>query len=438
MIYNHISELIGNTPLLKIDPSVHGLKNIDLYAKLEFYNPFGSVKDRIAWGMIQNDLGEIRKDKKTIIESSSGNTAKALAVLASVSGVPFKTITNRIKVPEVKKILKLLGTDLEELPGLSECPDPNDPNDVLVYVEKTIQKDPKHFYHASQYTNEKNVETHYKTTGKELIDDLGAVDYLFAGLGTTGSSRGAATYIKEKDSQAKAIGVVAAQGDYIPGIRNTDELLEVGLFHKDFYDEVEVVDSLAAVDSMLMLIKKSGILCGPTSGASFAGTLQYLKVRDLELKGRKTAVFIVCDRVEWYISYIEKRRPELFREADTKQTVRNQLAVVIQDAPSISVVDVKEWIEKERPIIVDIRGNMAYRVGHIPDAINILDQDFEQMVESGMPFPSNRALLLTCPIGEQSKKFSSYLTKKGYLVKSLEGGIVAWRDAGLPLEKVSM
>ena len=90
MIYNHITDLIGNTPLLKIDPKVHGLNNFEIYAKLEYYNPFGSLKDRIAWEMLRSKLDDSIANQKTILESSSGNTAKALAALSKIYGLSFK------------------------------------------------------------------------------------------------------------------------------------------------------------------------------------------------------------------------------------------------------------------------------------------------------------------------------------------------------------
>ena len=124
------------TPLLRIDPAKHGIEGVELYAKLEFCNPFGSVKDRIAWGMIRDDLPRITSRGQTLIEASSGNTAKALQVLAAMHGIRLRVLTNRTKVPEVRDALELLGGELEELPGLSECPDPTVPNDVFGTIEK--------------------------------------------------------------------------------------------------------------------------------------------------------------------------------------------------------------------------------------------------------------------------------------------------------------
>src|SRR5579871_3079436 len=114
MIVKHVTDLIGNTPMLEIDPSVHGLKNINLYAKLELLNPFGSVKDKTAWNMLRHDLEEIKAKGQTVIEASSGNTAKAIQVICSMHGIPFKIVTNRVRVREVKQVLQLLGTDIEE------------------------------------------------------------------------------------------------------------------------------------------------------------------------------------------------------------------------------------------------------------------------------------------------------------------------------------
>ena len=203
MLYQHITELIGNTPLLRLDPARHGIEGVDLYAKLEYYNPFGSVKDRIAWGMLREDLAEITRRGQTLIEASSGNTAKALQVLAAMHGLRLRTLTNRTKVAEVRDLLELLGVELEELPGLSECPDPTVPDDVFSTIEKMMTERPGEFYHTSQYTNLANVRTHHDTTGQEIAEDLGEVDYLFGGLGTTGSTRGAATFLRAANPAAE-------------------------------------------------------------------------------------------------------------------------------------------------------------------------------------------------------------------------------------------
>jgi len=116
-IVNCITELIGNTPLLKIPDKVHGLKKIDLYAKLEYFNPFGSVKDRIAWQILKSELPTLSEGKKTLIENSSGNTAKAVAALAGMWGVPFRLVSAMAKVEETKDMLRLMGVQIQEVPS---------------------------------------------------------------------------------------------------------------------------------------------------------------------------------------------------------------------------------------------------------------------------------------------------------------------------------
>ena len=133
-VYDDITEMLPNeenpSPLVRLRRLVPA-NGSELWAKLEWLNPFGSVKDRIAWGMIRDDLPGITSRGQTLIEASSGNTAKALQVLAAMHGIRLRVLTNRTKVPEVRDALELLGGELEELPGLSECPDPTVPNDVF-------------------------------------------------------------------------------------------------------------------------------------------------------------------------------------------------------------------------------------------------------------------------------------------------------------------
>ena len=435
MLYKSVTELIGNTPLIEISKEITKLKNINVYAKCELYNPFGSLKDRAGYAMLKDEIQKLKENKMTVIESSSGNTAKALQIICSMNGIPFKTVTNRIKIPETKEILKEAGAEIEELPGLSECPDPTDPNDPVAYIERIVSENSNKYYHTNQYTNLKNPKAHYEHTGKEIYDDLGKVDYFFGTLGTTGSSRGTIEYLLEKNKNLKKIGIIAEKGDTIPGIRNKDEMYEVGIFNKSLYDEIVSVNSDEAVEEMLVLNRKCGILGGPTSGAAFKGTLKYLREIDDKLKEPANAVFIACDRMEWYMSYIKKRRPEIFDSEIKRETIRTLTEEDMKYAKTININNAEEWIEKNNPIIIDLRGNLAYKNGHIANAINITDIFFEDLVDNGTPFSKENSVLLVCSIGDKSKKFSSLLNKKGMNVYSLENGMTAWRENSLPLKR---
>ncbi len=441
MRYDHITELIGNTPLLRLDPAVHGLENVDLYAKLESCNPFGSVKDRVAWGMIRDDLDEIAARGRTLIEASSGNTAKALRILGAMRGVDLHAITNRIKVGEVRDLLQLFGTRIEELPGLSECPDPTTPNDVYSVIEATMARNPGAYHHPSQYTNEKNIEAHYHGTGQEIHEDLGGagVDYLIGGLGTTGSTRGTATFLRKHNPDLRTVAVVSERTDFIPGIRSETEMWDVGLFQPDFYDRIMTVTAATAIEGTLELATGYGILAGPTSGASYAAALEHLRAVDHSAAAATApvvAVVIVCDRIEPYLSYIKKRRPDLFGRNDSRAAAPE--AAELAAVPALSPEQLERLDARAdgtpAPVVVDTRGAMAYRIGHVPGSLNIRDDQLEDMFAQGIPFSRTRPLVFVCPVGEVSRRFAARARRAGYDASSLDGGIVAWRDAGKPLE----
>ncbi|WP_405137713.1 pyridoxal-phosphate dependent enzyme [Nocardia sp. NBC_01388] len=439
MRYDHITELIGNTPLLRLDPAVHGLRNIELYAKLEFYNPFGSVKDRVAWGMIRDDLDDIVARGQTLIEASSGNTAKALRILGAMHGVGLRAVTNRIKVTEVRELLQLFGTDIEELPGLSECPDPTAPNDVYSVIDATMAKAPGAWVHPSQYTSEKNIEAHYEGTGREIHEDLARdgitrVDYLAGGLGTTGSTRGAATFLRKHNPELRTLAVVSERTDFIPGIRSETELWDVGLFQPDFYDRIIAVEAGRAVDATVELATRYGVLAGPTSGATYAAALEHLSALDhsaIDADRPLVAVFIVCDRIEPYLSYIRKRRPELFGRSSRPAPPS---AAELAATPALSPQQLQELDRTARPTIIDTRGAMAYRIAHVPGAINIRDDQLDDMLAHGIPFSRSRPLVFVCPVGEVSLRFAALARRAGYDASSLAGGMAAWRDSGTPME----
>lgn len=434
MIYKHISETIGNTPLLRIDESVHGIANLELYAKLEYMNPFGSVKDRAVWGMLKDELLNIKNKGAKIVEMSSGNTAKAIIGIASTYGIPFKTITNRIKVDEVRDILLLMGAEVEEMPGQSDCHDPNDPNDPLIYIHREIEKNPEKRFFTSQYNNEKNLEEHYKTTGQEIVNDLDKVDYYFAGLGTTGSSRGPATKIRERDKDLKVYGIVASKNDYIPGIRTKDEIYEVGLLEPSFYDDIISINSSQAIDGMMALIRKAGVMSGPTGGAVYSAIIEYFK--KFPPKEKIRAVFIVCDRVEWYISYIKKRQPELFAREAKACWKDNVLDISLGKESSISAEKLNSLLSKKSDVlIIDTRNPMAFAAAHLPDSINIPFEYIEEIFNHNTnPFCVKKKIIFVCSIGKKSLLTAVYLREKMVDAYSLEGGIMSWRDKGFKIK----
>jgi len=436
MIYDNILDMVGNTPLLKINSEIHGLKNINLYAKLEYYNPTGSLKDRPAKAMLEPLLDNIKSKNKTVIEASSGNTAKSLAVFCGTENIPFLTVTNRIKISEMRMILQNLGSKIEELPGLSDCPDPMDPNDFTTVAANMAKKEPEKYIYIDQYFNDLNLKGH-ETTGKEVYNDLGNVDYYIGFLGTCGSSMGAGRWLKKKCG-TKVIGVVSEAGHHIPGGRSMNELWEVGAFRKEFYEYIVKGTVQEGIEGMLTLNKKCGVMGGPTSGLTFYAGLKKLKEIDKSIvDGKKrNAVFIACDRVELYMSYIKKYMPELFSKTNVRRTVEGQSIEEVKYSKTIKSSELNKLLEKETITIIDIRGHFAYSVGHIKGSTNLLSDLFSEMIEEGPKFSQDKKIIVVCSFGLNSKKFASFLQQQGYDAMSLEGGIKDWKTVGFPLENI--
>ncbi|MBN8548562.1 MAG: pyridoxal-phosphate dependent enzyme [Deltaproteobacteria bacterium] len=429
MIIDDITETIGNTPLLRIPAGVTGLKNISLYAKLEFFNPFGSLKDRIAWGMLRNELPRIKEAAQGIIENSSGNTAKAIAVLARRAGIPFKVVSALLRVKESKDMLRLLGVELEEVSGAVSCFDPSDPRDPQNLIAREVAQSRGKLFFTSQFTNQLNPQTHKETTAEEILRDLGPVDYFCSGLGTAGSTLGIAERLKEVNPKMTLVGIAAGKSDFIPGIRTIDQLLEAGIFTPEKYDEIVTVESGAAIDGVLTLIRECAVLAGPSSGAHLVGSLNYLRKIDATLARPATAVTIVCDRVEWYLSYLRERRPELFAERPKPLSIYSLPSSALLNAASISFKNTEQWVEEQKALVVDIRAAVAFEYGSFPGAINIPGEILEKLLDARNPFAgAETPVLFVCPVGEQSRRFAAQLTRLGGKGYSLEGGLMAWRS----------
>ena len=429
MIIQQMTDLIGNTPMLKISPEVTGFKNIDLYAKLEMLNPFGSVKDRTAWAMIKDDLQKIKDGNMTIYENSSGNTAKSLQAIAGIHGVKFRLVSALAKVEEQKEILQILGSEIEEIAGASDCFDPTDSNDPQYLIERTAKGMPGQIYFPSQFTNEKNPEYHEATTAQEIINDLGKVDYFIGSLGTTGSSLGITRKLQAENPDFKSIAVVPKANQFIPGIRSLSQMWESGLFKRDKYNEFIQMHEQDAIDGMLVLNRQCGVLCGISSGANFKGALDYLRAIDGTLTERQTAVFLVCDRMEWYISYLKERRPELFGEVEIENGLSQFEDTGINIVPEVQAESLENFkLSHPDLVIIDIRNPQSFGMLNIPASINMPNELFRKWIDGKNPFQASRPVLLICAVGEQSRYYAAYLRTLGCQAYNLAGGIMTWCD----------
>jgi cysteine synthase B len=309
VVVDTMTDLIGNTPMLRLDPARTGLKNIELYAKLEHLNPFGSVKDRTAFGMLGPHIRKIAAEGKEVLELSSGNAARALQAIAGMHGTKLETVSGRIKVDEMRKILQLQGATVTPINHLVDL---NDAYAALDLVDAKAADEQDKYFYTDQYRNPANDGTHYAATGREIVRDIGPVDYMIGSVGTAGSTVGISRQLMQANEKLQTVGVVSEPDDFIPGIRHRGEIFDVGAFREDYYAALMGISAQDAITGLLDLARNYGVMCGPSSGAAYMAALRYLKERDGQAGAPQKAVFIVCDRVELYLSYIEARRPDIF------------------------------------------------------------------------------------------------------------------------------
>src|SRR5512136_593773 len=201
-IYEDLTKTIGNTPLVKLNRITKGL-DATVVAKVEYFNPLGSVKDRIGVAMIEaaERAGHI-KDDTIILEPTSGNTGIALAFVCAAKGYRLVLVMPETMSIERRKLLKALGADLVLTPGSLGM------KGAISTAEEMLSKDPRHYYIPQQFKNPYNPEIHRKTTAEEIWRDTdGQIDFLIAGVGTGGTITGISEVIKSRKPSFKAIAI---------------------------------------------------------------------------------------------------------------------------------------------------------------------------------------------------------------------------------------
>ncbi len=281
-VYSDITQLIAcpenPTPLVRLN-RINPNKDFQIYLKLERYNPFGSVKDRIVYEMLKAlEIGD-----RTVVEPSSGNTGIALACVANALGIPVE-IAIPERIPEEKKImLRLLGAKLMEADD-ALCPlYPNEGARGLVnaLIQSPATKD--NYISPNQYENELNVQAHYRTTGPEIWQQTqGKISYFFAGFGTCGTITGIGRYLKEQNPGIKIVGVEPSSPNHkLPGMKRItgldEQFIPKILDYSVIDDTVEVTDE-DAYRTAIELARKDGIPVGPTTGAILYAALHYAKL----------------------------------------------------------------------------------------------------------------------------------------------------------------
>lgn len=297
-VYQNLIELVGNTPILRLN-NVEKTNNLtgEIYAKLEKYNPAGSVKDRAALEIIEDaERRGILKPGATIIEPTSGNTGIGLAFIARLKGYKVILTMPSSMSEERIKVLKAYGAEVvltDAVLGMQGSLDKAD--EILKQTPGAII--------AGQFTNPANVDAHYKTTGPEIWEDMdGNIDVFIASVGTGGTLTGTAKYLKEKNKDIKIVAVEPAESPLISkGIAGQHGIQGIGanfipeILDRNIIDEVYTVTTDEAYQSSREVAQKEGLLVGISSGSVIAAAKHYAK-------NNKKVVIILPDSGERYLS----------------------------------------------------------------------------------------------------------------------------------------
>jgi cysteine synthase B len=256
-----------------------------VFAKLEWYNPFGSVKDRAAYWMIKNaeEKNILKKNKSIIIEPTSGNTGIALTGIATQLGYKVEIVIPEKVSTETKDILKKLGATLHETSD-DLCPRVGAGTDQSIALAYAISKPrPETYYMPNQYENDSNYLSHYESTGPEIWEQTnGKITHFFTGCGTGGTITGTGTFLKEKNSNVKVIAIQAQKNHLLQGLRNFEESAKPDLFirRESVVDDWYTATNEKSFEMVKILAEKENILVGPSSGSVMDSMYQYLQNND--------------------------------------------------------------------------------------------------------------------------------------------------------------
>ncbi|NDV20547.1 cysteine synthase A [Pseudodesulfovibrio sp. JC047] len=299
-IARDMTELVGNTPLVRLNRLTDGLK-ASVLAKLEFNNPCASIKDRIAKNMIEAALenGTISMDT-TLVEPTSGNTGVGLAFVCAVKGMRLVLTMPESMSIERRKLLRGFGAELVLTPASKGM------QGAIDRAHELVQETDNAFM-LQQFENADNPAMHRCTTATEIWEDTdGTVDIFVAGVGTGGTITGVGEMLKQKKPSVKAVAVEPQTSSVLSGGTPGPHMIQgIGagfipsILNTTVIDEIIQIDNDTALETAKQLIMQEGILCGISSGANCAAAIELAKRPENE---GKTIVFIVCDTGERYLS----------------------------------------------------------------------------------------------------------------------------------------
>jgi S-sulfo-L-cysteine synthase (O-acetyl-L-serine-dependent) len=267
-----VLDLIGDTPLLEIRKLREGVTaNVRIFAKLEGFNPGGSVKDRAALRMVQEGIrtGRLKPDK-TILDSSSGNTGIALAMIGRVLGYPVELVIPENVSRERKQIISAYNATIV-------YSDPLEGSDGAIRLcRKIIEENPDRYFKPDQYFNPMNPQAHYETTGPEIYRQTHqSITHFIAGIGTGGTIMGAGRYFKEMNPKIKIVAVEPDDALHgLEGLKHMASSIVPGIYHEAELDDKISVSTEDAYAMVYRLSQEEGVLVGQSSGAALFATLK--------------------------------------------------------------------------------------------------------------------------------------------------------------------
>ena len=440
-VYESILEMLSSeenpTPLVRLH-KVIPYQHTKVYAKLEWYNPFGAVKDRIAANLLADaeKRGVLKPGEKSLVEPTSGNTGLGLAMMSNARGYSLRTPLSK-KIPQEKRaVLRFFGADVIELDD-ELCPAPGAPEGAIAYARQTARM--PDFHMLDQYRNEANPESHFKTTGPEIWRQTQhQVTHFAAGLGTCGTITGTGRFLKQQNPGVKVLGIHPQEGHDIPGVRSLKQLVQTELFAPKEYDQTIDVSNEEAYALCQRLVREEQVIAGPSSGMALAGAIKMTPDAPGNL-----LVVIFPDNIFKYASSVMRHFPALFPAAAPAPSAASErdarlyeemLAHAKASADAVPVDAALALIEKGKAAVIDVRSAEQYEEGHLPGAINIPLATLGGSI-GRLPKEKDAAILMVCNRGNISANGMLYLKSLGYTnVKSLSGGTNAWKQEGHPTE----
>ncbi len=286
---------IGNTPLVEIKRLWNSdTTGVRILVKLEGSNPGGSIKDRPAYFMLKKaiDSGDLTS-KKTILEPTSGNTGIGMAMIAASLGYRIKLTMPACVSEERRAVLMALGAELELTPGCDKT------DGAIVRAHAILDSHPDDYFMPNQFANPANWQAHFETTAPEIERDTkGEVDFIIAGMGTTGTLMGCSRYVRQHLPKVKVVGIEPSLNHRIQGLKNMQEAIIPPIFDEKLLDYRIICSDEAAFNTTRDLALQEGLFCGISSGAALWGALKVCR----DLKRGSTVVAILPDRGDRYLS----------------------------------------------------------------------------------------------------------------------------------------